>query len=204
MADINMVFSTSHRSLEAIPMADIHVDDEDLPNTRLQPSAFSVTRSAQAYESVAADEIELTSNHEATSDRTCCQHGENRIRKGSEVLYRPAWLRKLFWKDTWSDLKSLPWGWLGRRFISHILPLLVIMGMLILLVLMSLFQKVFTGDTSEFCKPDGTFLLSFDKYTPWKQDAIFAINLKFGKYTFGEAKLIDICWDLVGWDQIRA
>lgn len=184
-------------------MADTHVDVEDLPKTRLQPLALSMTRSAQAYKSVALDEIELTSNHEALSERNHCPHGARRMRKAFKVLYRPAWLRKLFWKDTWSDVKSVPWGWLGRRFLSHILPLLMITGILILLVFMSLYPGIFTRDTGELCRPDGTFLLSFDSYTPWKHNAIFAINLNFGRYTFGEAKLIDVCWDVVGRDQIR-
>ncbi|ERF68471.1 hypothetical protein EPUS_03789 [Endocarpon pusillum Z07020] len=177
-------------------MADIHTDVEDSPKTRLQSLPFSTIRFAQAYKSVAADEIELVSNHEAPSDRDRRRHVAKGICKGFKVASRPAWLRKLFWKDTWSDVKSLPWGWLGRRFLSHILPLMMITVMLVLLVLMSLSPEMFTGDTGDFCKPDGTFSLSFDGYTPWKQDAIFAINLKFGKYKFREAKLIDICWDL--------
>jgi hypothetical protein len=182
-------------------MADTHVTD--LPQTRLQHLSSSMIRSAQAYTSVAVDEIELTSNHEAPSDRNHYQYGVIRMHKAFKVLSRPAWLRKLFWKDTWSDVKSFPWRWLGRRFSSHILPLLVTTGMLNLLVLMSLYPAVFTYDTGESCKPDGTFLLSFDHYTPWKHDAIFAININSGRYTFSEAKLIDICWDVVGRDRIR-
>ena len=183
-------------------MADSHAHLEDSPRTRLRALAFSMTRSAQAYKNVALDEIELTSNHEAPSDRHRRRHTADRMHKAFKFLYRRTWLRKLFWKDTWSDVKSLPLGWLGRRFLSHILPLLVITCLVFLLVLMSTSPGVLTNDTGEFCKPDGTFLLSFDDYTPWRRDAIFAININFGRYTFGEAKLIDVCWDVVGRDQI--
>jgi hypothetical protein len=58
---------------------------------------------------------------------------------------------------------------------------------------MSLYPGIFTNESRDLCKPDGTFLLSFDDYTPWKRDAIFAINLNFGRYTFSKAKLIDVC-----------
>jgi hypothetical protein len=183
-------------------MADTHADVDDSPKTRLRPLALSMTRSARAYKSVALDEIELTSNHEPSSDRRHRQHAAKGTRKAFKVIYRPAWLRKLFWKDTWRDVKSFPWGWLGRRFLSHILPLMVITSLLSLVVFMSLYPGIFTNETRDFCEPDGTFLLSFDDYTPWRRDAIFAINLNFGRYTFGEAKLIDVCWDVVGRDQI--
>ncbi len=68
---------------------------------------------------------------------------------------------------------------------------------------MSLSPEIFVTHTGEFCKPDGTFLLSVDDYTPWKRNAIFAINLNFGRYTFSEVKLIDTCWDVVSQDQTR-
>ncbi|KAK5079774.1 hypothetical protein LTR70_007586 [Exophiala xenobiotica] len=46
------------------------------------------------------------------------------------------------------------------------------------------------------CKPDADFQLSFATYSPWKRDAIFAINMSFGSYSFGVAKLIDVSWDV--------
>ncbi|KAF7507352.1 hypothetical protein GJ744_010669 [Endocarpon pusillum] len=177
-------------------MADIHTDVEDSPKTRLRSLALPTTRFGQAYKSVAPDEIELVSNREAPSDRDRRRHAAKGNRKGFKVASRPACLQKLFWKETWSDVKSVPWGWLGRRFLSHLLPLLVITGLLILLIFMSLSPAKFTSYTGDFCKPDGTFSLSFEDSTPWKRDAIFALNLNFGKYTFGEAKLIDVCWDV--------
>lgn len=84
--------------------------------------------------------------------------------------------------------------------ISHVLPLLVIVGLLILLAYMSRSPENFMNDTTgELCKPDGTFTLSFDDndYNPWQGGSVFAINLSYGSYSFHDAKLIDVCWDVV-------
>lgn len=45
--------------------------------------------------------------------------------------------------------------------------------------------------------PDGMYKLSYDDYTPSKRDAFFAINMGYGSYSFGIAKLIDVVWDVV-------
>ncbi|KAI3332228.1 hypothetical protein HD806DRAFT_479848 [Xylariaceae sp. AK1471] len=46
------------------------------------------------------------------------------------------------------------------------------------------------------CRPDGTFS-PFDDYTYWDASGFFQINLGFGSFTFTEAKIIDIVWDIV-------
>lgn len=52
-------------------------------------------------------------------------------------------------------------------------------------------------NTGSVCMADGSFELSSSVYTPWNRKDLFAINLNFGGFTFGIAKLIDICWDVV-------
>ena len=65
-----------------------------------------------------------------------------------------------------------------------------------LLIAMSL-PRFVEPNIGSVCKPDGTFDLSWNDYTPWNWDSIFAINLSYGSYLFGVPKLIDVSWDIV-------
>lgn len=47
------------------------------------------------------------------------------------------------------------------------------------------------------CVLGGIFSLFPDSYTPWSTDGFFQINLSFGRLSFGEAKAIDVAWDIV-------
>lgn len=46
------------------------------------------------------------------------------------------------------------------------------------------------------CRPDGTFS-PFTGYSYWDVSGIFQITLAFGSFTFTQAKVIDIAWDIV-------
>lgn len=63
---------------------------------------------------------------------------------------------------------------------------------------MSIYTDGLFTSISGVCKPDGTTPFTFgSNYNPWTPDAVFAINLGFGSFKFGTAKLIDIIWDVV-------
>ncbi|PVH93746.1 hypothetical protein DM02DRAFT_480520, partial [Periconia macrospinosa] len=47
------------------------------------------------------------------------------------------------------------------------------------------------------CAPDGNFTLNPVQYNFWSPTGIFQITLKFGNFSFGTAKLIDVIWDTV-------
>ena len=97
------------------------------------------------------------------------------------------------------DVQNSKFGWLGRQFFSHLLPLLSILLLLVLLILMSSMPGIFFTEEDGGCTPDGDFELSLDNlhYTPWTRSSFFAVNIKFGSYSFGIAKLIDVSWDVV-------
>lgn len=98
------------------------------------------------------------------------------------------------WNTIRADLKSVPWRWVIRRFCSHILPIITIVG---LLTLLRSLPTIIDDAYGIICKPDGTFDLSQRTFTPWKRDAIFSITMGYGNYSFGVAKLIDVVWDVV-------
>lgn len=152
----------------------------------------SVTRSvisyAPSYKTVACDEIELNGN----ADYQQAHHSTWRIKDRTSHNYRVN--KKHLWNITWEEVKLVPWKWMIYRFCSHILPIITIIGLIVLLSIMSLPGFL---ESYAVCKPDGTFSLSYDGYTPWKRDAIFAIDMGFGSFSFGVAKLIDVSWDLV-------
>ncbi len=143
-----------------------------------------------SYKSIASDEIELNRN----ADYQPTPHSTWHIRGRTYHNYRVH--EKHLWDTVWEDLHAVPWPWVARRFCSHILPIIVIICLIFLLVVMSL-PDFISSDYGSICKPDGKFDLSYDDYTPWKRDAIFAINMSYGSYSFGVAKLIDVSWDVV-------
>lgn len=143
-----------------------------------------------SYKAVASDEIELNGN----ADYQEAHHTTWHIKGRTYHNYRIR--KKNLWSTTWERMKLVPWKWMMHRFCSHILPIITIIGLTVLLTLMSLPRFIKTSFGS-ICQPDGTFELSYDDYTPWKRDAIFAINMGYGSYSFGVAKLIDVSWDVV-------
>lgn len=154
---------------------------------RLRPTLSLSERPAQAYKTLASDEIELESGCGLSAHR----HHRPRIH-GRLIPLSPA-RKESLWTKAWADIKSFPWG----RFFVHLCLLLMMSFLIIVVFLMAWNPSLFTGGDDDFCKPDGSFDLSFNEYDPWKRQGIFAINIKFGSYNFGEAKLIDVSWDVV-------
>lgn len=161
------------------------MDESSIP--RLRPIPSLTKRSIQAYTTVASDDIELSNIDGPATNR----HYHSTFRRNLPQLVQSR-LQPL-WETAWDDVRSFPWG----RCAFHMLLFLMVSGLLVLIVFMAVSPKTFAVDRDDFCKPDGTFELSFYPYTPWKRDGIFAINMKFGSFDFGLAKFIDICWDVV-------
>jgi len=179
-------------------MAVIHVNVSNPFVARPQSSIPSKTKFAHNYAEIGADDGGLTDKHTIPTKRHRPLGAARWIRRTYEVLQEAEWLHQTFWKDTWNDMKVFPWGWLGCRFFSHMLPSLIVISLATLIVFMSAYPDNFTYDSDSMCTPDGTFMLSLDSYTQWTRTAVFAINTSFGSYSFGIAKLIDVCWDVVG------
>jgi len=161
-----------------------------MDTSNLVRRAESTIAQQPSYRSIASDEIELT----ATTGE------EGPALAGSDIIDRELEERRQRKRGCyglafeWFENRSP--AWTMRRFLSHVLPMLMILGLLTLLLIMSLPGFLF-ANSGGVCKPDADFQLSFASYSPWKRDAIFAINLSFGSYSFGVAKLIDVSWDVV-------
>ncbi|KAK4220626.1 hypothetical protein QBC38DRAFT_176088 [Podospora fimiseda] len=50
---------------------------------------------------------------------------------------------------------------------------------------------------SAACRPDNTFSPFADSYNWWSPNGFFEVTLKGGSLTFGQAKLVDVSWDLI-------
>lgn len=172
---------------------------KDPPSVRIRPLPSTTTWPTQSYSSVAVDEIELASDYGTTPVHHDSPKPSRWARTPNEIISQSPWIHKYFWVDTWNDVKKFPMAWLGRRFLSHVLPLGVMAGLIYLLFDMFFLAPPFYDNmnSGSVCLPDGSFELSSADYNPWTRNAIFTININFGSYSFDIAKLIDICWDVV-------
>lgn len=53
------------------------------------------------------------------------------------------------------------------------------------------------SQTRTACLPDGNFDVYFDSYSPWATEGTFQITMAYGAISFGQAKAIDVVWDVV-------
>lgn len=51
--------------------------------------------------------------------------------------------------------------------------------------------------TTTACLPDGNFNIYSDSYSPWATEGTFQITMAYGAISFGQAKVIDVIWDVV-------
>lgn len=150
------------------------------------------------YSSLDVDEIELGSDH-GILPTTQPNISSSRTWPPApiESISKPSWMRMAFWKATWTDVKEIPLLWLGRRFVSHFLPLALV-GCLAYVVYSLVKRAGGEVDDPSVCQPDGSFDLSIlSSYNPWSRSAVFTIDIKFGNLPFDTAKLIDVIWDVV-------
>lgn len=169
-------------------MATEYTEENDLI-IRLQPVDTSKSAYTTSYSSVASDEIELDDVSE----------GHLRPRKNVFLSGKLLNVRNRTHKSCGRE-KS--WKLLYHRLVSRVLPATLLFGSLYLFILMSTAPSAFVSDRGLVCKPNGNFSLSFDSYTPWRRDGIFAINMRLGNFDFGLAKVIDIAWDIVSFSAL--
>lgn len=162
-----------------------------MDNSRFVLSTESAVLRPRSYRSVPSSEIELTGY--AEDDRT--------LLVNSHIQGQASWIhdrvKAIRPTITREGLRNTSSNQRLIRFLLNLLPISVILGLVVFIGLMSFSDSSFVY-MSGVCRPDGTFMLTFsDSYTPWSQDTVFAINMSYGSYTFGIAKLIDIVWDVV-------
>ena len=100
-----------------------------------------------------------------------------------------AWCRSAG-REAWADLRAAQW----RRLALWLLLLVWIVALVVGIALLSTWTTHGVLDTA--CRPDGSFS-PFAGYSFWDMSGFFQITLPFGILTFGQAKTVDIAWDLV-------
>jgi len=97
---------------------------------------------------------------------------------------------RLAGREFWFDLKNFEWA----LFLFWTLAIGWIVGIAILCSQLILNSK---SAVDGFCMPDDTFSTHPEDYKFWNTAGTFQITIGFGSYTFGMAKFIDICFDVV-------
>ncbi|TID18941.1 hypothetical protein E6O75_ATG06062 [Venturia nashicola] len=92
-------------------------------------------------------------------------------------------------RELWADLRAvrwtrtLPWSgltaWIGGIAVSIA------------------FACMYANKIDDFCMPDGSFSTDPSSYNIWTISGFFQITLGFGQLSFGQAKFIDIAFDVV-------
>ena len=101
--------------------------------------------------------------------------------------------------DARGDLRRIS----KQSWILGVLSFFGFAALLLALILPSVLNPVYgDGGYGTACILDGDFSLfpSVDSF--WSVTGFFNISLSFGKLTFGQAKIIDIIWDLVSHTRI--
>lgn len=94
------------------------------------------------------------------------------------------------WHDVCKDLRAISWarGGLWFSFVCWAVGLLVA----------SIMIPIFASGLIEAsaCQPDGSFKV-VSRYNQWNINGFFQITAGVGHLSFTEAKIIDVCWDVV-------
>ncbi|OTB15936.1 hypothetical protein K445DRAFT_22256 [Daldinia sp. EC12] len=71
------------------------------------------------------------------------------------------------------------------------------MAMVGLFLFIAVYNSAPLWDGRSICMVDGTFVVNQNDYSLWGISHFFNIGIGFGNFTFAEAKIIDISWDIV-------
>lgn len=93
--------------------------------------------------------------------------------------------------QTGSPSRSTFWVRYGKRSLFFIWFSLL----LALVIFLACWSSISSAQSS--CKPDGSFSPFIDDYRWWSGRGFFQITIWVGSFTFTEAKVIDIFWDIV-------
>lgn len=85
--------------------------------------------------------------------------------------------------------------WIGRCIFVFVVGW--ILTLIWLLVLFALELPVLGYTSSTACHPDGQFDVYQEGYNLWDATGFFQITLAWGSFSFADAKIIDVVWDVV-------
>ncbi|KAG7057498.1 nad dependent epimerase dehydratase [Colletotrichum scovillei] len=97
------------------------------------------------------------------------------------------------WKEAlvaaFRDIRAVHW----YAVLAWILALAWIGGLCTVLAFIS--NAELYGDSA--CKPDGSFDVEMNQYNLWSSSGFFQITLAWGRFSFADAKVIDVAWDVI-------
>lgn len=183
-------------------MATTWIAFDDIPSARLRVPNPPESRNSQPYYRLHSsdDKERAKSSHEPlTSDVASPLPTQGGVLAYDRNPLQFFLFRGAFWRQTWRDVRNFPWRRIGRRCLSGPLMAVLILGLMAPVTIMSWFPFAVVNYDGGGCSPDGDFLFDMDSsgWTPWTRSSAFAVNIKFGTFTFGTAKLIDVIWDVV-------
>ncbi|KAK1655158.1 hypothetical protein BDP81DRAFT_337055 [Colletotrichum phormii] len=112
--------------------------------------------------------------------------------KLTKFRYR-LWDRRQWKKEflsAWKDFRQ-PVHWYA--VLAWLLALSWIGGLCTVLAFIS--NTELYGDSA--CKPDGSFDVEKNQYNLWSSSGFFQITLAWGRFSFADAKVIDVAWDVI-------
>ena len=99
---------------------------------------------------------------------------------------------KTAWTDTVYITRSLLQRW--KAILANLFALGLIAGLAVCIFELTVSLPV--SQELQYCVPGGDFNL-YHKYNPFSLSHAFQITLSFGRFTFSQAKTIDVAWDIV-------
>ncbi|KAJ8106925.1 hypothetical protein OPT61_g9216 [Boeremia exigua] len=93
-------------------------------------------------------------------------------------------------QDLKRDIKTTRW----LRGLGWTVGVIWFLGLAASGVFISIMPAFTSDDTA--CPPDGEFTLYPDRYSMWSWNGFFQITLGGGELSFGQAKVVDIVWDI--------
>jgi hypothetical protein len=92
------------------------------------------------------------------------------------------------------DLRGARWGKGGLWILA---TLWLVFLCLVFSILVPLHFTSITSWSGSVCEPNDAFNIYPGRYNPFAVEDFFQITVGFGEFSFSEAKMIDVAWDLV-------
>lgn len=107
---------------------------------------------------------------------------------------------QILWQESREDVCNVSWKKFWKRSWHCFVNLCITLAALIPIVgivLYVLLSSSVTGEDFDVCLPNGDFDISDNGYNPMSSENLFQITLGVGQMAFSNAKIIDVCFDIV-------
>lgn len=100
---------------------------------------------------------------------------------------------KIFFSESFADLKTLGCGHFFWRFFTILVPFVVVSSFVAIIPIIT---SANLYHVTSPCQPDSGFYVGFGQYNIWDLSGFFQITLGFGQFSFTGAKSLDVGWDV--------